>query len=207
MKQIVMFLFLCFPLAGTMTLPANAAEAQPGLKQGQNAAVARRQDPYRQQMSALMDELRAAKTPEQRKEIQGRMAQARQAYRVAHPVKELTPAEKAARQEQLEAGLKKDPYRWQVYQLQQSMLKAKTQQERQTYQEQIKNLQVRHAAEEEAKLTPEQRAAVQARKEKNAQMQAELKPLNEQLRAAKTTAERKEVQERMQAVLKKYTSK
>ena len=151
-----------------------------------------------------MDELRAAKTPEQRKEIQGRLDQARQAYRAAHPVKELTPAEKEARKQNMEAELKKDPYRWQIYQLQQSIRSARTPQERQPYQAQMKELRDKHAAEQEAKLTPGQRAAAQARKQKNEQMQAELKPLHEQLRAAKTPETRKAVHAQMEEVYKKY---
>jgi len=189
-------------LAGTLTLAAYAADAPAGTAQHVN--LNNPQDPYHQQMTGLMEELKNAKTPEQRKEIQGRMEQARKDYRAAHPVKEPTAAEKAANQQKLEEMLKKDPYRWQMYQLQQSMRSAKTPQERQTLQAQLKDLQAKHAAEAEAKLTPAQKAAAQARKEKNAQMQAEMKPLEDQMRAAKTPEAKKAVRAQMQEIFKKY---
>ena len=201
MRRIITSIFMLAALAGTLTLAAYAADAPAGTKP---ANLSRPQDLYQQQMMGLMTELKSAKTSEQRKEIQGRIDQARQAYRAAHPVKEPTAAEKAANQQKLEEMLKKDPYRWQLYQLQQSMRSAKTPQERQTCQAQLRNLQAKHAAEAEAKLTPAQRAAAQARKEKNAQMQAEMKPLKYQMRTAKTPEEKKAVRAQMQELFKKY---
>ena len=204
MKQNIIIAVFMSALAGTLALSSFAADSPVGTNHAQPANLNHQQDPYHQQMSGLMDELKNAKTPEQRKEIQGRMEQARKDYRAAHPVKELTPAEKAANQQKMEAELKKDPYRWQMYQLQQSMRNAKTPQERQTLQAQMKDLSSKHAAEEEAKLTPAQRAAAQARKEKNVQMQAEMKPLEERLRAAKTPEEKKAIHAQMQDIFKKY---
>ncbi|MCX5784988.1 MAG: hypothetical protein NTX59_04820 [Elusimicrobia bacterium] len=204
MKKIVTALLLLSALAGALALSAAAADAPAGTNHGQPPALNHPQDPYHQQMAGFMNELKNAKTPEQRKEIQGKMNQARQAYRAAHPVKELTSAEKAARQQKMEEMLKKDTYRWELYQLKQSMAKAKTPQERESYQVKIKDLMARHAAEQEAKLTPEQRSAAQARKEKNTLLQAELKPLNAQMRAAKTPEERKAIHVRMAEIVKKY---
>ncbi len=195
---------ICF-CAVTMLL-ASSAFAQNDVKgKGRgpgNGGVT--QDPYRQQMQGLMEEMRGATTKEQRDAVQVKMKQARDTYQAAHPVKELTAAEKAEQKQKMEEMLKKDPFRWQMYQLQQSMSAAKTQAERDTIRTQMQTLRTQHEAEEEAKLTPEQKAERAARAAKNAQMQAELKPIMEQMRSAKTEAERKAIHDQMQEVMKKY---
>jgi hypothetical protein len=104
----------------------------------------------------------------------------------------------------MEEMLKKDPFRWEMYQLRQSMAGAKTPEERESYHSRMQALMASHAAEAEAKLTPEQRAAAQARQAKNVQMQAELKPLMEQLHEAKTDEARKVVRAQMLEVFKRY---
>ena len=204
MKKIINSLLMLAALAGALALSGYAADAPAGTNHAQPSALNNQQDPHRQQMAGFMNELKNAKTPEQRKEIQGRIDEARKAYRPAHPAKEISPAEKAASRQKREEELKKDPYRWQVYQLRQSMMRSKTPSGRETYQAQIKDLHAKHAAEAEARLTPEQRVAAQARKQKDEQMQAELKPLHEQLRAAKTPEARKSIHAQAREILKKY---
>lgn len=161
-------------------------------------------DYYHQQMRSLMEEFKNATTVEQRKTAHEKMKQAREQYRAAHPVKELTPAEIEERRQKMEERLKKDSYRWQMHQLQQSMGNVKTSEERESIRAAIKELQAKHAAEVEAKLTPEQRVEIQARQAKNVQMEAELKPIREQMRAAKTDEERMNIHFQMREIFKKY---
>jgi hypothetical protein len=168
------------------------------------APISMPQDPARRRMMDIMEELKNAKTPEQREAARARLEQAREQYRASHPVKELTPAEKEARRRELEEQLKKDPYRWRMYQLQQAMLDAKTKEERESLRAQLNSLRDARAAEAEAKLTPEQKAERQARQEKNARMQAELKPLMERMHEAKTDYERGALRVQVRDVIKKY---
>lgn len=162
------------------------------------------QDAYRQQMRSLMEELRNAKTDEARRSIYGRVRQAREQYRAAHPPKELTPAERDAQRQKMEETLKKDPFQWQLYQLRQSIGNAKTNEEREGLRAQMQALREKHAAEAEAKLTPEQRAERQARAEKNTRMQAELKPILERSHSATSIEERKTIRAQMREIFEKY---
>lgn len=203
MKIIHVISVLLFMFIGLSPLTRAAGNTSPAAGV-QAPAAAGPQDAYQQKIKALMAELRNAKTTEQRSEISKRLLAAREEYRAAHPVIELTPAEKEARRLKMEENLKKDPYRWQLYQLHQSMMKAKTEEERKPLQAQLRELEAKHAAEAEAKLTPEQKAARQARQEKNEKMRAELKPLTDQLRSAKTDEARKSIQAQMQEIYKKY---
>lgn len=155
-------------------------------------------------MVGLMENFKNAKTDDQRKALHDQMRQAREDYRAANPVKELSPSEIAARRQKMEDTLKKDPFRWEMYQLRQSMAAAKTPEERKNFDAKVQALMTRHAAEAEAKMTPEQRAAAQERQAKNLQMQAELKPLEARMHAAKTDEERKSLRAQMREIFKKY---
>lgn len=161
-------------------------------------------DVHRKQMRGLMEQFINAKTDKQRKEIHEQIRQAKVQYRAANPPKELTPAEIEARRQKMEEKLRKDPYRWEMFQLRQSMGNAKTREEQESYRTKMQALMAKHAAEAEAKLTPEQRAEAQARQEKNVQMHVELKPLIEQLHTATTDESRKNIRARMREIFKKY---
>lgn len=187
MKQVFILMLFCaaaFPLA-----PRLAAEESSA---------------YRKRMLSLMEELRNARTDEQRKELHTQIRQTREQYRAANPPKQLTPAEVDEQHRKLEEMLKKTPFRWEMHQLRQSMAGAKTQEERESYQVKLQALVARHAAEKEAKLTPEQRAAAKERQAKNEQLQAELKPLMDRLHSAKSIEDRKSVRAQMREVFKKY---
>ncbi|HBB67603.1 MAG TPA: hypothetical protein DCZ93_09975 [Elusimicrobia bacterium] len=155
-------------------------------------------------MRSLMVEFKAAATDAQRTAIHDRMREERTAYRNANPPTELSPAEQEARRLKMEETLKKDPFRWERYQLRRSMAAAGTVEEKNKYQEQMNVLMTRHRAEVEAKLTPEQRAMAKERELKNAAMQQEILPLQEKLRAAKTQEERKALRTQMREIFKKY---
>jgi len=202
MKKIIILSLLLSSLIVLALQPVSVRAIQAG--EGTAPAINAAQDAHHKRMISLMEDFKNAKTDDQRKQIHDQMRQERDQYRTANPPKELTPAEIDAQRLKMEETLKKDPFRWEMYQLRQSMAKAKTQEERESLQTKIQALMDRHAAEEEAKLTPEQRAAAQARKEKNEQMQAELKPLMGQLHAAATDAARKNIRAQMRDIFKKY---
>jgi len=162
------------------------------------------EEPYRQQMRELIGELRDAKTDDARKSVFARIQQAREEYRASHPVKELSPVEQAAQRQKLEGVLKKAPFQWEMYQLRRSMVNAKTPGERDSLRVRIQALREKRAAEAEAKMTPEQRAARQARQERNQRMQAELKPFMERSRSAKTPEERSAIRAQMREIFEKY---
>lgn len=197
-------IFGVFAAAVLFSSPAFAQGNAQDNNKGPDSAPSVEQSAYHAQITGLMEEVMNAKTDEQRKAAHARMKQVREQYRAAHPAKELTPAEKEARRQKLEEMLKKDPFQWRMFQLRQTLSNAKTEEERANIQKQMDELRAKRIAEEEAKLTPEQKAARQVRQERNARMRTELKPLMEQLRAAKTSEERKPIHERMQEVFKKY---
>lgn len=199
MKQVFSLVYFCSVSFSLM--PLFAAEGS-GPEQTSGQSV--QQSAHRKRMISLMEEFRDAKTDEDRKRIHAQMRNAREAYRAANPPKQLTPAEVDAQRRKLEEMLRKDPFRWEMYQLRQSMASAKTQEERESYQGKIQALVSRHAAEKEAKLTPEQRAVAKERQAKNEQLQAELKPLMEQLHSSNSIEGRKAVRAQMREIFKKY---
>jgi len=190
MKKIFITFMLVFAMAYFVGFSAFA----------QNSTIA----PYRQQMKSLMEEFRNAKTDDERNTIHARMKEAREQYRIANPPRELPLTELEARKKMMEEKLQKDPYRWEMYQLRQTMGNATSQEARESYRAKMQALMAKHMAEEEAKLTPNQRAAVQARQAKNIQMQAELKPLIEQMHSAKNDDERRAIHSQMREVFRKY---
>ena len=161
------------------------------------------QDSYLRQMRNLMGVLQHAKTDEQHKEIAQRMRQESEDYRASNPAKPLTAEEIETRRQTMMEMLKKDPFWWEMYQVRQSMSKAVTQAEREDYNLKIQRLIVKHAAEENARLTPEQRAEAQMRQTKNVRLRSELKPLLEQLHVAKSTTERKTLHAQIMEILGK----
>ena len=193
-------LFLISPL---LVLPACAQSGATSDSKTTPAADAA-QHAYHRQIAGLIEELKNANTPEQHNDVHARMKQAREQYRAAHPIKEPTPAEIQERRQKMEEMRKKDPFQWEMYQLRRSLLSVKTLEERENIRAKMKALQVRHATEEEVKLTPEQKAERQARETKRLQMRAELKPLTDQLRAAKTYEERNPIRARMREIFEKY---
>ncbi len=195
--------YIAFAVLSAAILFAPSAQAQTGSRGSTPRPSVESQDPYRQQMESLMRDMRNAKTPAERKAAHERLRQVEQQWRAAHPAKEPTAAEKEERRRRMEDRLKKDPDAWQMYQLHQSMVDAKTPEERKGIQEQIKALDGKRRAEAEAKLTPAQQAARQARQERAARMRAELAPLAESLGAAKTDSEKAAIRARMDEVLKK----
>jgi len=201
-KNMLSFL-LCLLIFPLLVLPACAQSGPESNSKAAPVADAT-QEAYHQQITGLIEELKNAKTPEQRNAIHARVKQAREQYRAAHPVKEPTPAEIEERRQKMEEMLKKDPFQWEMYQLRRSMSNSKTPEERESIRAKIKELQARHVAEEEAKLTPEQKAERQAREAKSRQMRAELKPLMEQLRAANTPEEHNPISARMREIFEKY---
>ena len=154
-------------------------------------------------MGILMEGLEHA-SAEQRKEIPVQMRKVSEEYRAANPPKELAREEIEARKQQMEEMLKKDPYQWDMYQLQQSMAKAKSQEERGGYHSRIQALAAKHTVEEDYKFTPEQRAEAQMRQEKNTRLRAELKPLLEQLHTAHVSTDRKAIHAQVLTALEKY---
>ena len=159
---------------------------------------------YRMQMMDLMKKLKNTKTVEERKAVRVQMKQTREQYQTSHPIKELTVAEKDAQHQKTEETYKTNPFQWQMYQLRQSMVNAKTQDDQETIRAKIQNLRAQYKAEKEAKLTPEQKGIRQARQEKNTQMQTELKTYRIQMRAAKNEDERKTIRAQIKEILKKY---
>lgn len=195
MRTLPFLLVLCCAClcGGVSPLQAQAAPATDAAK-----------SVHRDRMRALMEEFKSASTDAQRTAIHERMRQERAAYSAANPPKELSAAEQEARRLKMEEMLRKDPFRWEIYQLRRSMAAANSVTEKNNYQEKINTLMTRHAAEAEAKLTPEQRAKARERELKNAAMQQEILPLQEKLRAAKTQEERKALRAQIREVFKKY---
>jgi hypothetical protein len=200
-----MFFTLIFLLAVPgMFLPVQAQTSSAGDSGAQSSALNVQQDTYLKRMISLMGDLNHAKTAEHRKEIPEQMRQISEEYRAANPPKELTPADMEARRQKIEVLLKKDSYRWEIYQLHQSIVKAENQEDRRNYHVRMQSLKSKHAAEEEVKLTPEQRTAAQASQAKNIQIRSELKPLLKQRHGAKTSSERKTLDAQIIGILKKY---
>lgn len=168
------------------------------------AAASASRSAYSERMRTLVQEFRAAQSDDRRKAIYEEMRRARAEYRAANPAPQLSQAEIDSRRAKFEEKLKTDPYRWEMYQLRQAMAGAADQKTREAYQDRIKALMDRHAAEMQAKLTPEQRAQSAARARKNEQMQAELKPLTERLRAASSPEERKSIRSQIREIFRKY---
>lgn len=159
---------------------------------------------HSERMRELLREFRAAQTDEQRKTIYEEMRRARAEYRAASPSPQLSRAEIEARRAKFEEKLKTDPYRWEMYQLRQAMAGATDQKTREEYQVRIKAITDRRAAEMQAKLTPEQRVQSADRARKSEQMQMEMKPLTERLRAASSPEERKSIRAQIREVFEKY---
>lgn len=159
---------------------------------------------YRVQMHTLLEELQSSTSADSRRAVLDRIRGLRQEYRATHPVKEPAPAEREANKQKLEEMLKRDPFQWQIYKLRQSIVNAKSPEERERGRTQFDALRDKHAAEEEAELTPEQRVQRQARQEKSMRMQAELKPLMDRRRQAQTREERIVIHEEMREVFEKY---
>ncbi|OGS10584.1 MAG: hypothetical protein A2234_05960 [Elusimicrobia bacterium RIFOXYA2_FULL_58_8] len=172
-------------------------------KEADKGGVAR-QDPYRQMMRGFAEERRNAKTQEERDAVQAKIKSARAQYRPARPVKGVIPAGKKEQRRNMEGRLKKNPFRLEISQLEQSMAEAKTDEEREIFRAKIQDLQVKYAAEEEAKLTPEQKVARAERAAKNSKMREELAPLMENMRSAKTEEDRNTIRSQMREIRKKY---
>lgn len=100
--------------------------------------------------------------------------------------------------------LKKDPYRLELFQLQEGMRNAKTPEERETIKKKMSDLRARRSAEEEARLSPEERATRAEKAKRGETLDAETKPLYESLKAAKTEEERRVLLEKIKTVREKY---
>lgn len=200
-----LFAFLFFSLIGTVMVLPVAAQNGLGDESGVRfSAFDTPQESYLKRMAGLLEELKHVNDAAQRKQIARQMRQVSEDYRAANPPKELTPIEIETRSRQVEEMLKQDPFRWEIFQLHQARARAATPEERDSYQERIQALVYKHAAEEESKLTPEQRYVARVRREKNAQMRFELNPLLRQLHGARTVGERGALHAQILVVLEKY---
>ena len=66
---------------GALALSGYAADAPAGTKHGQPSALNNQQDPHHQQMAGFMNELKNAKTPEERKTIHAQTREILKKYR------------------------------------------------------------------------------------------------------------------------------
>ena len=191
-------------MASALSVPA---VAQSVLENGNGGAVTAlnfQRDIYINRMVSLMEDLKRTGTIEQRKEISKQMRQASAEYRLANPPKALTPIEIEARRQKVEEMLKRDPFQWEIYQLHQARMGAATLEERQSYDVRIHALIFKHAADEEAKLTTEQRADLQVGRAKNIEMRSELNPLLKRLHEARASGERKVIHTQILQILERY---
>lgn len=174
--------YISAALCALLWLPALAQAGQP-------AGQARR------------ERLKAAATPEARKAV---IEEMRKTSRGAAQAKPETPAQAGARHQKREEALKKDPERWQMYQLRQALRSASTDQERENIRRQLAGLSAKRAAAAETAQTPEQRAARARREADREALQRELAPLRERLHTAGSAAERDSLREAIRQVSKKY---
>ncbi len=164
----------------------------------------RPEDPFFTRQSELRDRLKSASGDAESRAIHEQLRKLSEERRAANPPKEPRPAETDAHQRRMEREIRKDPYHWEMSQLQQAMGSARSEEERESLRKRMADLRAKRAAAQEAELTPQQKAERADRERKMALVRTEAASLRESLSAARTPAERKAILQRIREIHEKH---